>query len=121
MLEAALHKDDLAQVQVLVLEGDFTLDEKSEVEGLLADAAACEYAGVVMDLSGIRYIDSAGLMVVIATFNRLQRAGKSLVVATGGNPYATSKLREIGFLSVPEFRVFESVESAKAALVEERS
>ena len=116
MFDARLVKDDELRVQVLVLEGDFTMDERRVVDDLLADVTSGDYAGLVLDISGIDYIDSAGLMVVVAAFNKLDRVGKSMTVATGGNRYAEDKLNELGLLRIPKFKAFESAEEAKRAL-----
>jgi anti-anti-sigma factor len=121
VFEARLTKDDEHRAQVLELEGNFTLDEKRRVDDLIPELTSCEYAGVVLDISKIKFIDSAGLMVVLSIFNKLMRSDKSMVVATGGNPYAEGKLKEIGLLRIPHFQAFEAAEEAKRALTRSRT
>lgn len=116
MFEVRLTKDDEHRAQVLELEGNFTLDEKRRVDELLPEITSCDYVGVVLDISKVQFIDSAGLMVVLSIFNKLMRAEKSMVVATGGNPYAQGKLKELGLMRIPKFQAFESAEEAKRAL-----
>jgi len=116
MFDARLTKDDEHRAQVLELEGNFTLDEKGRVDALLPEITSCDYVGLVLDISKIKFIDSAGIMAVLSIFNKLMRVDKSMVVATGGNPYAEGKIEEIGLLRIPKFQAFESAEEAKRAL-----
>lgn len=121
MFDAKLIADEEVDVRVLVIEGDFTLDEKPKVDPLVAEAIVCECRGVILDLTKIRYLDSAALMVVLGVYNKLQRAQIPMIVATGQNTYAEQKIEEIGLLRVPKFEAFESVEEAKRALARARA
>lgn len=103
-------------VEVLSVTGEFTLDERPQIGPVLDDVVASDSRAVVLDLSGLTYVDSAGLMTVLSLYNKLDRAGKQMAVATGGNAYAEKKIREIGILRVPNFQAFETVDDAKQAL-----
>ena len=116
MFDVKLTTDDEHDVVVLEIHGEFTLDEKPKVDPIVAEAVECGCRGVVLDLSKIRFIDSAGLMVVLSVYNKFMKAGMAMTVATNGNRYAEQKIQEVGLLRVPKFEAFESVEEAKRAL-----
>lgn len=117
MLNAQLVKVENAGVNVLALEGDFTLDEKPRVEALRLQAMEGGHAGLVLDLNGLRFIDSAGLMVILATFGELRAADIPFAVVAASRSYAEAKLREIGLMSVPGFKVFATAEEATQAIM----
>lgn len=116
LFKVTLTPDEQHRVQVLELEGNFTLDEKREVDVLLEEITSSDYVGLVLDISKLTFIDSAGLMVVLAIFNGLRGADKRMAVATGGNAYPEAKMKETGLLRMPAFQAFESVEEARTAL-----
>lgn len=120
MLDVRVVRDDDLGVHVLVLEGDFTLDDRPRVEVVRSQALENDYAGLVVDMSGLTYVDSAGLMVILATFGELRRAGRQMAVAAASRSYAEAKLREIGLLEVPGFAMFPTAEEAKHAIAGRR-
>lgn len=120
MFDAKLTKDDEHDVVVLEIRGNFTLDEKPQVDPLVGAGVECGCRGIVLDLTRIEFMDSAALMVVLNIYNKFTKAGMSMTVATDGNRYAEQKIREIGLLRVPKFEAFESVEEAKRAMARSR-
>jgi len=121
VFDAKLTKDDEHDVVVLEIQGNFSLDEKSKVDPLVAEAVECGCRGIVLDLTAISFMDSAGMMVVLSIYNKFTKAGMAMTCATAGNRYAEQKIQEIGLLRVPKFEAFESVEEAKRALSRSRA
>lgn len=121
VFEARLEKDDALNVCVLTIEGDFTLDETGKVDPLVADAVASPGRGTVLDLSRLRLMDSAGMMVVLGLHNRLTSSGKAMSVVTADNAYAKQRLSELGLLRIPRLEAFETSEEAKRTIAHARA
>ena len=68
-------------VRVVSVEGEIDLGTAGE----LSEAAACGHAGdrpsLVLDLSGVTFMDSTGLKVLLAVHKRAELAGGRLVLA----------------------------------------
>lgn len=120
VFEATLNRDDELGLLLLTIEGHFTIDEKQQVDSLIADALSEDATGWLLDLTALKFIDSAGLMTVLSLYNKLDKAGKPMAVVTDGNKYAQDKLQELGLMRIPRFQAFESAEEAKRALARSR-
>jgi anti-sigma B factor antagonist len=68
--------------QTLVLRGEGELDVATvhELRGLFEQAATSSVASVLVDLTGVAFIDSAGIGVLDEGHRGLTAAGKQLVV-----------------------------------------
>jgi anti-sigma B factor antagonist len=62
---------------LVTVEGDIDLATAPRLEAVLG---RCDSARVVIDLGRVRHVDSSGLRVLLATHDRLDRAGRTLVL-----------------------------------------
>jgi anti-anti-sigma factor len=68
-------------VPVARVEGEIDLSNVAEtLEALLAASASAAGAGMVLDLSGVAYLDSAGVRLLFDLGRRLHALGRRLVV-----------------------------------------
>jgi anti-anti-sigma factor len=94
---------------VLTLDGPFTLSNIFQLQGYLRTLLpAC----LIMDLTSVPYMDSAGLGVVMNYFVNAQGAGRKLLLV-GVNDRVRALLEMTKVDSV--LRMFDSVEAAEAA------
>jgi anti-sigma B factor antagonist len=79
--------DAAASVPVLTPTGDLDLSTSRALASHLAEMAGDPAGDAVLDLSGLRFIDSVGLGVVLKAVHRFGRQGKRLVlvVPSDGN------------------------------------
>jgi anti-sigma B factor antagonist len=68
---------------VLALEGEFDLAQVSAVEQALATVERDRPAIMVIDLSGVTFLDSSGLRVILEADGRARRAARRLVLVRG--------------------------------------
>lgn len=97
-------------VDVLKLTGRISLgDESSSLRTRLKDITGLGAKQIVLDLSEVGYIDSAGLGTLVAGFTSARNQGANLKLAN-----LTRKLREQLQITklVTVFEVFDSVEAA---------
>lgn len=69
---------------VLALEGELDLGDADSVEGYLRSVEASRPETIVVDLSGLSFIDSTGLAVLIRAHARSADAGRRLAMVPGG-------------------------------------
>ena len=74
------HEGDEARV---VLEGELDLASSSQVEERLAGLQAERPARIVVDLSGLAFIDSTGLRTLIQADQRAREAGSEMILRPG--------------------------------------
>ena len=80
MPEFSVTRASVGEVQIVSVFGDVDLGTVSAIEELV-DAAAGDGAGpVVVDLSGVGFMDSIGLRLLIRTRRRLERDDRRLVI-----------------------------------------
>lgn len=79
--------DATASVPVLAPTGDLDLVTSRDLASRLAEMAGAPAGDAVLDLSGLNFMDSVGLGVVLKGVNRFSRQGKRLllVVTPEGN------------------------------------
>ena len=84
-------------VQVL-LRGELDLSTVEKVEAELGAVAAREEKLVVLDLSGLSFLDSTGLRLMVTADQRAQKDGRRLVIVKGPEPvqrvFSITKLDE---------------------------
>ena len=87
---------------------------RDTTEALLSYVRDDDPSGLVAELSGISYVDSAGVRAFVELGERLQRIGQSLVLVAPGDSRMSRVLSIVKMeLLVP---VHESVESALGAI-----
>jgi anti-sigma B factor antagonist len=67
-----------ARVVVLDLVGDLRGDARDDLETAYADAAAREPQTVVLNLTGVDYMDSTGIALLVGLLARTRRDGREL-------------------------------------------
>ena len=75
-----------AGVLVLVAAGRVSHASADHLRAALDEAIAQEPAGLVLDLSGVDYLSSAGLLAIESASARLARTGGSLVLCDASEP-----------------------------------
>ncbi len=84
-------------VQV-VLRGELDLSTVEKVESELGAVEAREEKLVVLDLSGLSFLDSTGLRLMVTADQRAQKDGRRLVIVKGPEPvqrvFSITKLDE---------------------------
>lgn len=68
------------QQPVVVPEGEIDLSTVGGLEEALGTALRGSPAGVVVDLSGVRYMDSSGISVLLSAYHRLRAYGGALAL-----------------------------------------
>ena len=63
------------QTGILALEGDIDMHRSPEVKQTLEPLIAQKVPRILLDLSGVTYIDSSGLATMIETLQRIQGYG----------------------------------------------
>ncbi len=117
-LEHAFHRpgvpvtlsiEKLNQASLLRLAGRLDAHGAVELEpGLVSIAARSD---VVMDVSGVTYISSAGIRIFVDLHKKLHAQGGRLIIA-GMQPYCREVMRVAGLDKF--FQIFETVEAALA-------
>ena len=74
------------RAQIVVVGGEIDLASADDVDGALQAAEAAGGGAVVLDLTGVEFIDSTGLRVVLASIRRLTEQARSLTVACPDGP-----------------------------------
>ncbi|HVE64335.1 MAG TPA: STAS domain-containing protein [Mycobacteriales bacterium] len=76
-------------VVIAVLSGELDLASTPAVSAKVLDAVTVDTAGLVVDLSGVRYIDSSGVHMLFDFARRLEAGRQGMAIALG----ATSPIR----------------------------
>ena len=76
-----LARDDRDGVAVFVLDGSLDAAAAPGIEGALMDAIDGGARRVLVDLSGVPFVDSSGLSVLIRAFEKTREHGGRLAVA----------------------------------------
>ena len=80
-------------VQHLVLSGEFDLAAVPGFEDRIADAESGSPAVIVVDLTGLEFMDSSGLRALVSADDRARRASRRFAVVPG--PPAVRRVFEI--------------------------
>jgi anti-anti-sigma factor len=101
----------ITHVQVI---GRLTLGREAQrLESLTADLAQKSVSKVILDLSGVEYIDSSGIGIVMLSSGRLKQAGSRMVVVVPeGRVLQLLKMAGLDAL----LTISDSVEKAAAAV-----
>lgn len=113
MLDIDFRKSDNLDIRIITLSGEFDLFEKERVLNLLPKVLEGGRGGVLIDLSGVSLLDSAGIEVLIRYYVELKKAGIRFVVVASDNNYLTKKFRKLGIFDNTGLELYESVEEAE--------
>jgi anti-sigma B factor antagonist len=83
MAELVIETRDAAAVPQLVLAGEFDLAGIPHFEEALAAVDANHPRAIVIDLTGLVFMDSSGLRALVTAHDRAQRAGRRLAIVPG--------------------------------------
>ena len=111
-----IHSEKKDEAMVLSVQGrvvgDASLELRREINGWLAEIPAEETPNIVLNLSKVNMMDSAGLGVLVSSFTSVQKRKGRLVLACLGkglqNLIAITKLTRV-------FDIYESVAEALAS------
>ncbi len=70
----------------LTLRGEFDLAGIQHFEGILGKAEAARPKAIVIDLSGLQFMDSSGLRALVTADDRARKAGRRLAIVPGPPP-----------------------------------
>ena len=73
------------QIALVSASGELDLYVETEIRDALASAAALNVSTVVIDLSGVSFMDSTVCGIIVAEARRLRRDQKALVLVSHGN------------------------------------
>lgn len=108
LLEAAVHGD----AWVIAIDGELDIATAPQLRDALGDAIRYGREHVVVDLSGVVFVDSMGLAALLNGLRRLTRADARLsIVATHPDVLRTFRLTRLD----TTFSLYDSVTAATAA------
>jgi anti-sigma B factor antagonist len=73
------------QIALVSVSGELDVYVETELRDTLVSAAGLRVSTVVVDLSGVSFLDSTICGILVAETKRLRREGKSLVLVSNGN------------------------------------
>ena len=113
---ASVEVEQLRGTTVARIVGEVDASNASVIQGRVLDGVRNEHAGVVIDLTGTRYLDSAGIRALFEIGERLAMRGMQLRVVTEPESFIADVLETVRMAErVP---VDADAQSAIAALAE---
>lgn len=100
---------------VVAVRGEIDLSSAPELRSSLLEQAAAGRATLVLDLSGVTFIDSTGLSVLLSGMKRLREAGGDLLLVIE-NPQILRIFEITGLTGL--FRILPDLERARVAALE---
>ena len=113
---ADLRIETVGRVVVARLEGEIDLSNATELGGVIADRVPNEALGLVIDLTKVGYVDSAGIHVLFDLRARLRNRGQeiALVVPPGAEIFEALRIAYLpGVVGV-----FDSLDSATDSIAD---
>jgi anti-sigma B factor antagonist len=105
-----------SDVLVARLTGELDMSNAEDIGSAVLEATPHDAVGVILDLSGVQYLDSAGIYVVFGMRSRLRARGQSLRLNIPGGSPVDDALRLAGVQRHVE--VVETVEQGIEELQE---
>jgi anti-anti-sigma factor len=103
-------------VIVARLKGEIDMSNADDLGRMIGRSVSNAALGVILDLSGVTYLDSAGIRLLFELGNRLGQRGQRIGVAIGEEAPLRKVLRLTNVAG--EMPVFGTVDQARARLVE---
>lgn len=104
------------RVTIIAIEGRLDSATTPEVEAKLSEVMNAENKAVVLDFSGLEYISSAGIRLLVHCHKTFEKSSGKIVLAAVPKPIE-NVLYITGFL--PYFKVFDTQAAAVEALTKE--
>jgi anti-sigma B factor antagonist len=98
------------RIVVARLDGEFDLSNAAEVREAISGRVTNEATGLVLDLSGTRFIDSAGIHGLFDLRTRLKNRGQEMRLVVPSGAAIAEALRIVGI--PPSIGVSETTEAA---------
>ncbi len=80
LAEFAVRRED--DLFFATLSGEVDLSNANDLEGAIVDAVPNDASGMLLDLSSLTYIDSAGVRLLLAVADRFRWRGQQLALVT---------------------------------------
>ena len=100
MTDAELHSQRLAGGTVLSLSGEIDLENAGRARDRIVDQLGDERDGVVLDLSGVSHLDSAGVRLLFDLAGRMSERRQELAVVAPMDSLARDVLKVVALESV---------------------
>ena len=113
---ADLRIETVGRVVVARLDGEIDLSNATELGGVIADRVPNEALGLVIDLTKVGYVDSAGIHVLFELRAKLRNRGQeiALVVPPGAEIFEALRIAYLpGVVGV-----FDSLDSATESIAD---
>ena len=113
---ADLRIETVGRVVVARLDGEIDLSNATELGGVIADRVPNEALGLVIDLTKVDYVDSAGIHVLFELRAKLRNRGQeiALVVPPGAEIFEALRIAYLpGVVGV-----FDSLDSATESIAD---
>jgi anti-anti-sigma factor len=113
---ATVEFEELDGVSVARLKGEIDMTNAEELARVIGRSVSNTALGMVLDLSGVSYLDSAGIRMLFELGSRLRQRGQrmSLVIADETPVRRVLQLTNVGAM-IPMYR---TVEQARSGVVE---
>lgn len=112
ILEIRQERDTPADVELVAPQGEIDISNVEVLDQVLGEVIDDQPGRLVVDLSRVGYIDSAGISSLLRAGQRLTQKGGQLSLA-GGNPFVQRLIRLTGIDRI--FPHFETVPAAMGA------
>lgn len=86
MASFAFEHEPVASGHLIVASGELDVTAIDEMSTLFAMAIAGARGAVILDLNGVRFVDSTALATILQGARELQRVGKRLLVVAASGP-----------------------------------
>ena len=103
---------EIRECVLVKLEGRITSTNSHEVEAKLKAITDRNCYKIIIDMSGVEYISSAGLRVLINFHKVCRRWGRGAIHFLRPSPWVQDTLDLAGLTSPPFFKIFKEVASA---------
>jgi anti-anti-sigma factor len=112
---ADLHHETIDSVVIAKISGEIDMSNSNELRTTLSNMTSNDVLGLVVDLSELEYIDSAGIHLIYRLRDSLRSRGQQLrlVIPRDSVVYQTLKLAALQ----PGSEMVETLEAAREAFV----
>ncbi len=94
---AHVHHERVDGVEVARIEGEVDISNAELVRGLIMEGVTSQSLGLVLDLSGTRYLDSSGVRVLFELTKQLETSGRRLTVVVPKEARIRRVLEIVGY------------------------
>lgn len=120
MIDIKLRKVGVPNVNMLTLSGEFDLSDQDRAQGLLPEILTENCNGVIVDLTGVTYMEEAGIETLIYYLQELTRIGIYMAAIVKPESGLMNKLKRFGIFDCMGIKVFSSVGEVEAAIEADR-